>query len=75
MGQTQQVVRKTRRADVIAAQYIHLVGAGLAAGTSLFLLFPAKIALEHALDTATADRVADEMMTWVRIVFWPAIVF
>lgn len=70
-----QVVRKTRRPDVIAAQYIHLVGAGLAAGTTLFLLFPAKIALQNAVDNATADRVATEMMTWVRIVFWLAIVF
>jgi hypothetical protein len=37
-------------------------------------LFPAEIALTNAVDTATADQVAREMMTWVRIVFWIAIV-
>jgi hypothetical protein len=71
----EQVHRRRMRADVIAAQYIHLVGAGLAAGTAVFLLFPAKIALTNAVDIATGDKVADEMMTWVRIVFWLAIVF
>ena len=70
-----QVVRRTRSPDVVAAQYIHLLGLALAAGTSIFLLFPAQIALNHALDRATADNFADEMMTWVRIVFWLAIVF
>jgi hypothetical protein len=70
-----QVVRRLRRLDVIVAQYIHLVGAGLAAGTNLFLLFPAQITFNHTLDTATADKAAAEMMTWVRIVFWIAIVF
>lgn len=69
------MVQRRRSADVIAAQYIHLVGLGLAAGTNLFLLFPAQIALHDTLDRATADRFAAEMMTWVRIVFWIAIVF
>lgn len=70
-----QTVRRLRRLDVILAQYMHLVGAGLAAGTAIFLLFPVQITLTNALDTATADQAAAEMMTWVRIVFWIAIVF
>jgi uncharacterized membrane protein len=60
--------------DVTLAQWIHLVGAGLAGGSMFFIIF----ALLPSVGTLSSDeggRLMATLLPRARLIFWTAIVF
>lgn len=57
---------------VTIAQYVHLVGAALAAGSAVFLMIALLPSLP-AIGATQADRLMGDMIWRVRIIFWMAI--
>lgn len=60
--------------DVTLAQWIHLVGAGFAGGSMLFILFALLPSL-GSLDPDQSGRLMASLFPRARLIFWTAIVF
>lgn len=65
-------IRRRGGADVTIAQWLHLVGAGLAAGTMFFLIFALFPSL-GAIGGDNASRLFGEMVWRLRAIFWTAL--
>lgn len=60
--------------DVTLAQWVHLVGAGFAGGSMMFILFALLPSL-GALDPDRQSELMGRLFPRARIIFWTAIVF
>ena len=60
--------------DVTLAQWIHLVGAGLAAGSMFFIIF-ALLPSMGVLDSDQGGRLMETLFPRARLIFWTAIIF
>lgn len=60
--------------DVTLAQWIHLVGAGLAGGSMLFIIF-ALLPSMRALDPDQGGKLMETLFPRARLIFWTAILF
>lgn len=60
--------------DVTVAQWVHLVGAGLAGGSMFFIIF-ALLPSAGVLDPDQADQLMGTLFPRARLIFWTAIIF
>lgn len=73
MGEVTPAIHRRGGVDVTIAQWLHLVGAGLAGGTMFFLIFALFPSL-GAIGGDSASRLFSEMAWRLRAIFWAALV-
>lgn len=73
-GSEQPAIVRRGGWDVTLAQWIHLVGAGLAGGSMLFIIFALLPAVAH-LESDQAGRLMATLLPRARLIFWTAIIF